>query len=234
MKERLQKYLAKCGVCSRRKAEGLIFSGLIKVNGETVNQIVMIDENIDVVEYNGQILKAQEKMVYIMLNKPTGIITSSKDQFNRKTVIDIINCSERVFSVGRLDYDTSGLIILTNDGDFSYKMTHPSKEKTKTYLAVVKGHPTEEELDRFRNGLKIEDYVTSKAKVKVIKKDKNTTTLEIVIHEGRNRQVRKMCEAINHPVITLERIKFGNLNMDGLKVGEYRYLSGDEVEMLLN
>ncbi|MEG2337899.1 MAG: pseudouridine synthase [Clostridium sp.] len=234
MKERLQKYIAKCGVCSRRKAEELIFSGLIKVNGEIVNQVVMIDENEDVVEYNGRVLKVQEEMVYIMLNKPTGIITSSKDQFNRKTVVDIIDLKERVFSVGRLDYDTSGLLILTNDGDFAYKLTHPSNEKTKTYRAYVKGHPTEEELEMFRSGLKIEDYVTSKAKVKIVKKDKNNSMLEIVIHEGRNRQVRKMCSAINHPVITLERIKIGEISLGGLKVGEYRNLTSDEVALLSN
>lgn len=232
MKERLQKYIARCGVCSRRKAEELILNKKVKVNGEVVESVVPIEEGIDIVEIDGRKIYPENSKVYIMLNKPVGIITSSKDQFNRKTVVDIVNISERVFSVGRLDYDTSGLLILTNDGDLSYKMTHPSHEVTKTYIATVEGTPSIEELDRFRNGLKIEDYVTSKAEIKILSKKKNTSILEIVIHEGKNRQVRKMCSAIGHNVIALHRKNIGKLELNGLEEGKWRHLLEKEVNYL--
>ena len=142
MKERLQKYMAKCGVASRRKSEEIISQGRVSVNGKTVNEIVMIDEEIDNVKVDGQIIALEEKKVYIILNKPVGVITSVKDQFDRKTVTEIVNIKERVYPVGRLDYDTSGLLLLTNDGDIAYKMTHPSQEIEKVYSARIKGIPT--------------------------------------------------------------------------------------------
>ncbi|KMT21381.1 pseudouridine synthase [Clostridium cylindrosporum] len=232
MKERLQKFLAKSGVCSRRKAEEFIFNKRVKVNGDIVENIVLVDPDLDIIEVDGKRVCYEEKKVYIILNKPVGIITSSKDQFDRKTVVDIVNVEERVFSVGRLDYDTSGLLILTNDGDLSYKMTHPSHEVNKTYIALVEGIPSEEELERFRNGLEIEDYITSPASIKIINKVKGKSTLEIVIHEGKNRQVRKMCSAIGHDVITLKREKIGNLSLKGLEIGKWRYLNQDEIDYI--
>lgn len=232
MEERLQKFLAKCGVCSRRKAEELILSGRVTVNGEVVNKVVLVDPNKDIVKVDGEKVFYEENKVYIMLNKPLGVITSSNDQFNRKTVLDIVNVKERVFSVGRLDYDTSGLLILTNDGDLSYKMTHPSHEVEKTYIALVKGIPSNSEIERFKKGLKIDDYITSPAYIEVVKENKNTSTLKIKIHEGRNRQVRKMCSAIGHNVISLKRVSIGKLHLRDLENGKWRFLTDKEVEYL--
>ncbi|EYE87775.1 ribosomal large subunit pseudouridine synthase B [Fervidicella metallireducens AeB] len=234
MQERLQKYMARCGVASRRKSEELITEGKVKINGVVVKDVVLIDTDKDVIEVNGKIIRPEENKVYIMLNKPTEVITSVKDQFNRKTVLDIVKADERLFPVGRLDYDTSGLLILTNDGEVTYRMTHPSHEIDKVYVAEVLGIPTDEEMELFRRGLKIEDYITSPAEIKIIKfsLDRKKATLEITIHEGRNRQVRKMCEKINHPVLKLKRVKIGQLSLGDLKEGEWRYLSKAEVEYL--
>lgn len=232
MKERLQKYMAKCGVASRRKSEEIIYQGRVSVNGKVVKNIIMIDDEIDVVKVDGRKIELEEKKIYIMLNKPVGVITSVKDQFGRKTVTDIINIKERIYPVGRLDYDTSGLLILTNDGDMAYKLTHPSHEVEKVYAAKIKGIPTIEELDRFKRGLSIEDYVTAPADIKIIKEYENRSLVYITIHEGRNRQVRKMCDAINHPVLELKRIRMGEIELGDLKQGEWRELYRNEVEYL--
>ena len=234
MEERLQKFLAKCGICSRRKAEELILSGRVTVNGEVVNKVVLVDPNKDIVKVDGEKVFYEENKVYIMLNKPLGVITSSNDQFTRKTVLDIVNVKERVFSVGRLDYDTSGLLILTNDGDLSYKMTHPSHEVEKTYIALVKGIPSNSEIERFKKGLKIDDYITSPAYIEVVKENKNTSTLKIKIYEGRNRQVRKMCSAIGHNVISLKRVSIGKLHLRDLENGKWRFLTDKEGGSLKN
>lgn len=232
MKERLQKYIAKCGIASRRKSEELIFAGKVKVNGNIMREIIMIDEDTDKVEIDGKIIKPEEIKVFIMLNKPEGVITSSKDQFNRTAVTDLVNVKERVYPVGRLDYDTSGLLILTNDGDTAYKITHPSHEIDKVYLAKVKGVPSDEELKRFRSGLKIEEYTTSPSEIIVLSREAGAAQVKITIHEGKNRQVRKMCQAIGHPVIKLKRIKIGEIEVGDLKEGEWRYLSEGEIEYL--
>lgn len=232
MKERLQKYIAKCGAASRRKAEELIFDGRVKVNGSVVNNVVIVDDEVDVVELDGKVIKPEENMVYIMVNKPTEIITSAKDQFDRKTVLDIVNVKERVYPVGRLDYDTSGLLILTNDGDITNRMTHPSHEVNKVYAAEIIGVPTKEEMDSFEKGLKIEDYITSPARIRIIESKRDMALIEVTIHEGKNRQVRKMCEAIGHPVINLKRIAFGKLKLGKLKPGEWRNLLESEIEYL--
>jgi 23S rRNA pseudouridine2605 synthase len=232
MQERLQKFMARCGVASRRKAEEMIFEGRVKVNGETITSVVTINTDSDIVEVNGKVIKPEENKVYIMLNKPTEVITSAKDQFDRKTVIDLIDIKERIYPVGRLDYDTSGLLILTNDGDIAYKMTHPSHEVEKVYLAEVQGAPTESEMKSFREGLEIEDYITSPADIKIIDNKRETCLVEITIHEGRNRQVRKMCDKIGHPVIRLKRKMVGTLSLGELKTGEWRHLKEQEIEYL--
>jgi 23S rRNA pseudouridine2605 synthase len=232
MKERLQKYMAKCGVASRRKSEEIISQGRVSVNGETVNQIVMIDEEIDNVKVDGQIITLEGKKVYLILNKPVGVITSVKDQFGRKTVIEILNVKERVYPVGRLDYDTSGLLLLTNDGDVAYKMTHPSHEIEKVYSARIKGIPTMEEIERFKSGLEIEDYITAPSDIKILSQYGNSSLVQITIHEGRNRQVRKMCNAINHPVLELTRIMMGEIELGNLKSGEWRALTEEEVKYI--
>lgn len=232
MKERLQKYIAKCGAASRRKAEEMIFEGRVKVNGKVVESIVTIDDETDVVELDGRVIKPEKNIVYIMVNKPTEVITSAKDQFYRKTVLDIVDVKERVYPVGRLDYDTSGLLILTNDGDVANRMTHPSHEVNKVYAAEIIGIPTKEEMDAFEKGLRIEDYITSPAKISITGSTGDKAFVEVTIHEGKNRQVRKMCEAIGHPVLNLKRIAFGKLKLGKLKPGEWRNLSESEIEYL--
>lgn len=232
MEIRLQKYLAEAGIASRRKSEEIILQGRVTINGELVTQLGTRVYEGDIVCVDNKEVKIQEKPVYIMLHKPTGCVATVKDQFERKTVLDYINIEERVYPVGRLDYDTSGLLILTNDGALTYKLTHPKHNVEKTYIAKVFGVPTAKELESFRNGLEIEDYVTAPAKISVIKKEKNTSILKISITEGRNRQVRKMCNAINHKVITLKRISEGGLELGNLEKGEYRFLTQEEIKYL--
>ncbi|MTI67804.1 MAG: rRNA pseudouridine synthase [Firmicutes bacterium] len=233
---RLQKYMAKCGVASRRKSEKLISKGVVKVNGSTITELgFKINPDKDIVKVNNRIIKMEEKSVYILLNKPDGYITTVSDQFDRPTVLDIIkNVKQRVYPVGRLDYDTSGLLLITNDGNLTYKLTHPKHEINKTYIAKIKGIPKENELTKFRNGLKIENYITSKAKIKILNRYKDSSLVEIIIHEGKNRQVRKMCDKIGHPVIWLKRIALGKITIDNLEKGKWRYLNDKEINYLKN
>ena len=233
---RLQKFMSRCGIASRRKSEEIILQGKVKVNGNIVKELgVKIDPDKDTIEIEGNILKLEENKVYILLNKPVGYITTMSDEFNRKKVIDLlIDIKERVYPVGRLDYDTSGLLLLTNDGDLAYKLTHPKYEVEKKYIAKVKGIPTEKELSQFRNGLQIEDYVTSKAKIKIIDREKDNSTLEVVIHEGKNRQVRKMCSKIGHQVVELKRVEMGDIKLGNIKEGKWRHLNPKEVDYLKN
>lgn len=233
---RINKYIALCGVASRRKAEALILENRVKVNGETVTELsFQVDEKNDIVEIDGVKIKEEDEYVYVLLNKPEGYITTVKDQFDRPSVLDLVkDIDKRVYPIGRLDYETSGFLLLTNDGDLTYKLTHPKHEVDKTYIAHVKGIPTKNEINEFENGLKIEDYTTSKASLKVLSsdKEKNCSVLEIKIHEGKNRQVRKMCRAINHPVLRLKRASMGKLKIGKCKVGEYRYLTNEEINYL--
>ena len=233
---RLQKYMAECGVASRRKAEEYILDGKVQVNGKIVTELgTKINTNKDVVYFNNRKIENEGKNIYILLNKPIGYVTTTKDQFNRETVLDLIkNVKGRVVPVGRLDMYTSGALILTNDGNFTYKITHPSHEINKTYIATIRGIITEEEVNKLKNGVKIDDYTTRPAKVKIMKTDveKNISRIEITIHEGKNRQVRKMCEAIGRNVMALHRTKIGDINVKDLKIGEWRYLTPKEVEKL--
>lgn len=235
-KVRLQKFLANSGIASRRKCEELILEGKISVNGNIVKELgVKILPGVDKVTYCGEIVQNAEKLVYILLNKPIGYVTTAKDQFNRDTVLDLVKVKERVVPVGRLDMYTSGALILTNDGDFVYKVTHPKHEITKTYTVTLNGIIDNQAVNDLRNGVKIDDYVTRPAKVKILKTDeeKNISRLEITIHEGKNRQVRKMCEAVGSKVIALHRSKIGNICVKDLKLGKWRYLYDYEIEKLL-
>lgn len=231
---RLQKYIADCGVASRRKAEELIQQGSVKVNGILVTEMgIKISPN-DLVEVDSKVISPESKKVYLLLNKPSGYVTTAKDQFGRPTVIDLLKgVKERVFPVGRLDYETTGLLILTNDGDFTHKMTHPKHEIAKTYLATIVGTPTSEEIKRFESGLKIEDYNTAPAELKIVTSKESSCVVEVTIHEGKNRQVRKMCEAIGHTVLSLKRISVGKLSLGNLAEGSWRELTQDEVKSLL-
>ena len=231
-KERLQKYLANQGVCSRRKAEEHILNGDVKVNGKVVTELgTKIDPSKDEVYFMNEKVGKSERKVYILLNKPIGYVTTTKDQFGRDTVLDLVKVKENVLPVGRLDMYTSGALILTNDGDFIYKVTHPKYEIEKTYNVTLKGIITNEEMDKLRSGVKIEDYVSGKAKVRLLKidKEKNISRIEITIHEGKNREVRKMCAAIGRKVLALHRSKIEDLDVKDLKLGEWRYLTKSEI-----
>lgn len=237
MEERLQKYLANCGIASRRKCEEFILQGKVKVNGTTITGLgFKVNPKQDVIEYNGKEVKKTDKKVYVLLNKPIDYVTTAKDQFNRPTVLDLVNVEEKVLPVGRLDMYTSGALILTNDGDFIYKVTHPKYEIEKTYTVTVKGITTQEDVKKLENGVEIDDYISGKAKVKILKtnEEKNFSRLQITIHEGKNREVRKMCEAIGKKVLALHRRKIGNLDVKNLKIGQWRYLTQKEVESLTN
>ncbi|WP_055107733.1 pseudouridine synthase [Paenibacillus ihumii] len=233
--ERLQKILAAAGVASRRKCEELIVSGQVQVNGETVTALgTKADPAVDVITVNGKTI-GTEKKVYIMFNKPKGVITSASDPQGRKIVTDYLKgISERLYPVGRLDYDTEGLLLLTNDGDFAHLLTHPKHHVPKTYLATVKGVPHGTELDKLKEGIMLEDGMTAPAEVEYYDVDPGgkQSVISITIHEGRNRQVRRMFEAIHHPVVKLKRISFGDLYLDNLKRGLFRHLTKEEVEGL--
>lgn len=233
---RLQKYIAECGIASRRKAEELILEGKIRVNGIIVTELgTKINPSKDIVEYNNKVIEPEQRNVYILLNKPIGYVTTVKDQFNRPSVLDLVKVKERIVPVGRLDFYTSGALILSNDGDFVYKVTHPKHEVNKTYNVTVKGIINEDEIEDLRSGVKIDNYITKPAKVKILKtdKDKNISRIQITIHEGKNRQIRKMCEAIGKKVLALHRSKIGNIDVKDLKIGEWRYLTDAEISDLI-
>jgi len=230
---RLQKWLSQSGIASRRKAEELILSGLVLVNGKVVKELgTRADIKRDVVIVDGKICELMHKKVYIAFHKPEGVITSNKDPYNRKIVMDYIPPEFKCFPVGRLDYDTSGLLILTNDGDFAERMAHPKYEVTKTYIATVKGLPTDDALKAFRQGFLLEGRKTAPAKIEIIKKMQNAR-LRIQLHEGRNRQVRKMCEAVGYPVLSLKRVQIGRIKLETLPKGEWRHLTQKEVNFML-
>lgn len=236
MEERLQKYLANSGVASRRKCEELILQGKVEVNGKVVTELgTKINPEEDIVKFNGKEVKQVEKMVYILLNKPIGYVTTADDQFGRETVLDLVKVKERIVPVGRLDMYTSGALILTNDGDFVYKVTHPKHEIEKTYTVTVKGIVQNSEVEQLRKGVKIDDYITKPAKVKILKTDieKDISRLEITIHEGKNRQVRKMCEAVNRKVLALHRSKIGGIGVKDIELGKWRYLRENEIQKLV-
>ena len=206
---------------------------MVKVNGKVVTELGTTVSATDKVELNGKPVSIEKNKVYIMLNKPSGYVTTVHDPQGRKTVMDLIqDLNERVYPVGRLDYDTSGLLLLTNDGELAYKMTHPSYEILKVYIAAVKGHPSQETIRSLESGVGIDGYVTAPARVKVVEQYNNKTKLEITIHEGRNRQVRKMCEAVGYPVTMLKRIKLGCLELNDLKPGQWRFLTKHEIKKL--
>lgn len=237
---RLQKFLAEAGIASRRKCEELIQSGKVMVNGKVVETLgTKINPKEDKVTYNGKIVENSLQKTYILLNKPIGYVTTAKDQFKRDTVLDLIKINKRIVPCGRLDMYTSGALILTDDGDFVYKITHPKHEIEKTYTVTIKGIVTNEEVQKLRQGVEIDDngekYITKKANVRILKTDieKDISRLEIVIHEGKNRQVTKMCEAVGRKVLALHRSKIGNIGVKDLKIGTWRYLKKHEIEKLL-
>ena len=235
---RLQKYLAECGIASRRKCEEFIEDGRVTINGRIAELGNKINPESDKIELDGKLVKQDKKeYTYILLNKPIGVVTTAEDQFERETVLDLVKVKTRVVPVGRLDMYTSGALILTDDGDFIYKVTHPKHEINKTYTVTLVGSISNEDVEKLRQGVEIEGgYITKPAKARIMKIDetKNISRVEITIHEGKNRQVRKMCEAIGKKVLALHRAKIGNLGVKDLKLGTWRYLNEKEIKYLLN
>ena len=233
--ERIAKVIANSGFTSRRKAEELINQGKVMVNGDVIKELGTKVNSNDVITIDGKMIKNEEKEYYL-LYKPSGVVTTTSDEKNRKTVVDLIDTDKRIYPVGRLDYDTTGVLLLTNDGELTNKLIHPKNMINKTYIAKVKGIVNNKETKILENGVIIDGFKTSKAKVKVrkIDKEKNTSVVEITIHEGKNHQVKKMFESINHEVIKLKRESFSFLNVKNMNAGEYRKLTIKEVKKLYN
>ncbi len=231
---RLQKFIAKSGIASRRKAEELIKNGKIKVNDRIITEMgVKIDPQRDIIKYNNKRLSIENEKKYIILNKPEGYITTVSDQFGRPTVMDLIkDIKERVYPVGRLDYNTSGLLLLTNDGNLTHKITHPKSQIKKTYIAKIKGIISNSKMNRFKNGIDIGGYITAPAQIKLINKKNGCSIVKIIIHEGKNRQIRRMMDKIGHPVLELKRVAIGKITLDNLPKGQWRYLTESEINYL--
>ena len=231
--ERLQKYISECGIASRRKAEELILAGKVKVNGEVVKTLGTKVNSGDMVSVNGQILTNETKEYYL-LNKPREVISSVSDDKHRKTVVDFINTDKRIYPIGRLDYDTTGIILLTNDGELSNILTHPSRDIEKEYVAKIKGFLTKEETTKLCNGVLLNGIKTKPAYFKMKKYDKKTDTayVRVIITEGRNHQVKDMFKSVGKDVLKLTRERYAFLDLGNLKSGEYRKLTIKEVKML--
>ncbi|MEA5072649.1 MAG: pseudouridine synthase [Eubacterium aggregans] len=236
MSMRLQKYMAMCGVASRRKSEELIATGHVRVNGVGImTPGHQIEPGVDQVEVDGKPISG-EAHEYILLNKPMGVISTSSDVHAVETAVDLVKSDKRLYTVGRLDKDTEGLLVLTNDGDLTFRLTHPRHHFKKTYTCLVKGRMEDEAVDLLREGVLIDNdgeaYQTQPAEVTVLRRKRGATLISITISEGKNRQVRKMCEAVEHPVIQLKRVALGDLKDPALKAGKWRYLTAAEVDYL--
>ncbi|MBK5251946.1 MAG: rRNA pseudouridine synthase [Peptostreptococcaceae bacterium] len=226
---RLQKYISKAGYASRRKAEALISEGLVKVNGiKVVEMGIRVDPDKDSVSINGKILRIEKEAVYLLLNKPEGVVTTLSDNFNRTIVTDFISINERVYPVGRLDYDSKGLVLMTNDGELTNFLTHPAHHISKTYIVNIDRELSSEEINRFRNGVDIGGYVTAKCDIS----KKGHLSYEIVLYEGKNRQIRRMFETFKRRVLSLQRVSIGNIMIGSLKEGAWRRLNEEEVKYL--
>ena len=227
---RINKYISSSGVCSRREAEKYILDGKVKVNGQVISDLSTKIGAKDKVQLNGKLICLEEEKVYIMLNKPRGYVTTSKEQFGRPSVLDLVNVNQRVYPVGRLDMDSQGLLILTNDGDFTNNIIHPTKHIKKEYEVLLSYDISNGDIIKLEQGVDIGDYITRPA---IVKRVSNNQIL-ITISEGKNRQIRKMCEAIGNKVKLLKRISIGNLQLGSLKEGQYKYLTTQEIEKIFN
>ena len=230
---RLNKYIASAGICSRRKADELIAAGNVKINGAVMREMGYDVEEGDRVVVNGRLIEGAGEKVYVAVNKPKGYITSMDDDRDRATVAELVkDIPERLFPVGRLDYNTTGLLLMTNDGDLAYRLTHPKHEVFKTYVALVSGIVSDARLARLRKGVDIGGFVTSPARVKIVRQNQRSTLVEISIREGKNRQVRKMFKAVGNNVMELERIAIGDVRLGHMQQGHYRKLTRREIEYL--
>lgn len=229
---RINKYLASAGIGSRRKVETFILEGRVKINGEVVTELASDVKDGDIVLFDDKPVVVEQEFEYYMVNKPKGYISSAKDDRGRKTVVDLITSTSRIYPVGRLDYDSEGLLILTNDGDLTNKLTHPKHNISKTYLVTINSSITNDELEKLKNGVVIDGYKLHKCIINIVEQTKISTKMEIVIFEGRNREIRKMFETVGKKVVFLKRIKIANLQLGSLKRGEYRKLTTEEVKYL--
>jgi len=228
---RLNRFLALCGLASRRKSEALIHAGLVAVNGTVVNSLSQtIDEKNDLVTVNGQKISQPDRLVYLLLNKPKGYVTSARDELGRKTVMHLVPDDYRVFSVGRLDKETTGVLLLTNDGKLAFQLMHPRYQIDKIYRVTLNKPITQQHIRKLMSGIVLEDGITQKCEVKVIGSDH--CSIEMTLHEGRKRQIRRMMEAMGYQVIDLVRTKFASLTTTGLKPGEWRFLTNQEIARL--
>lgn len=234
MKERLQKILSKAGLASRRHAEKLIVEGRVEVNGVVVTKLgFKADPRGDHIKVDGKPIAPFGSRVYLIMNKPKGCVTTLNDPLERPTIRDYLHGERRrVYPVGRLDFDSEGLLILTNDGELHHRLTHPRYGIPRTYQVKVKGIPESGEIERMINGIPLDDGVTLRARVRLVKKLKRNSWMRLTVYEGRNRLIKRMCDAISHPVISLKRIRYGPLALGDLRPGEYRYLTPEEIEKL--
>lgn len=230
---RLQKFMAHSGAASRRKAEEYILDGRVKVNEEVITELgFIVDEEKDRVYLDGKRLRLINKHTYIAINKPLGVVSTSSDEKNRTNVVDLVDTDIRLYPIGRLDIDTTGLILLTNDGEMTNKLIHPKHEIDKKYIATVEGRPNKMELDLLRRGIKVGSTKFAPAKVRILKNFESDSIIEVIIHEGKNHQVKLMFEKINHPVKKLKRVSIGEIELGDLELGNYRYLTDDEIDYL--
>lgn len=229
---RINKFLASCGVASRRKVEEYIINKRVKVNSEIETNLARDILESDIVMLDDKVVSVVNNFEYYMLNKPKGYLSTAKDDRGRKTVLDLIDTTARIFPVGRLDYDSEGMLLLTNDGELTNKLTHPKNNISKTYIVTINSSISNEEIERLKNGVVIDGYKLHKCKIDVIEKSKSHTKMQMVIFEGRNREIRKMFETINKKVVFLKRIKIADLKMAGLSRGQYRKLTKDEINYL--
>ncbi len=232
--ERLHKFLAHAGVASRRHSEELIAAGRVTVNGRVVTELgCSVDPQRDEIRVDGELINEKEDKVYLVLNKPKGYLSTVSDPYRRPTVLDLIpDIKERVYPVGRLDFDTEGLLLLTNDGELADLLTHPRYQIPKTYRVEVKGVIDKESLDKLSRGVELEDGRTAEAEVELLSSDPRRSVFLLTLREGRKREVKRMCKAVGHPVLALKRISIGDINLEGLKSGDYRILTREEIKKL--
>ena len=230
---RLNKFLARSGVCSRRNADILIQSGRVAINGIPVQKLgTVVDETKDQVSVDGKKISLQEKLTYLLLNKPKGYISTVRDNFNRPTVLNLLGREQKVFPVGRLDQDTEGVLLLTNDGELTFRLTHPKFEIEKTYQVIVLGEMDQKILDSFKDGIKLEEDTIAKGEGNILKSGKEESIFELTLKEGKKREIKRMCQQVGLKVIHLVRIKFAHLTAEGLEPGHWRYLTEKEISQL--
>lgn len=226
--DRINKYIASCGICSRRKAEEYVLAGRVKVNDIIIKDLAYKVKEEDIIKIDDNIINKEERKVYIMLNKPKGYVTTSHEQFGRKSVLDLIDEDVRVYPIGRLDMYTEGLLLLTNDGNFANKLMHPKNKIDKKYIVTSKEKITQNQKELLESGVNIGDYITRPAKVNIL----DNNDFEIIISEGKNRQVRRMCKAVKVTLTNLKRVQIGNIKLQNLQTGKYRYLSNEEIKSI--